>query len=343
MQVLVTGSSGLIGSEAVLFYDRLGADVVGIDNNMRRDFFGPEGDTTWNLSRLKSVAKHFRHFDIDIRNRGALKRLFEGNPFDLIIHCAAQPSHDLAAKRVFDDFDVNAVGTLNLLEFTRIYSPNAVFIYMSTNKVYGDAPNEIPLVELDTRYDYADDKYCNGIGENLRIDNSLHSLFGASKLAGDILTQEYGKYFSMRTASFRGGCLTGAGHSGVQLHGFLSYLIRQAKGNKKYTIFGYKGKQVRDNIHSSDVIAAFEAFRKNPKCGEIYNIGGGRGNSISVIEAIRKVEEGFSVEFNIDYDKNNRKGDHICYISDCSKFKSDYPEWDITKSIDDILDEMWYG
>ena len=274
MKVLVTGSSGLIGSEAVEYYDREGHQVVGVDNNMRAEFFGAQGDTTWNLQRLKEVSQQFTHCNIDIRDRQSLFKLFEENPFDLIIHCAAQPSHDKACQIPILDFEVNALGTVNLLEATRQFCPEAVFIHMSTNKVYGDVPNEIPRTELEKRYDYARPEDFNGVAEDCRIDQCLHSLFGASKAAADIAAQEYGRYFGMKVGIFRGGCLTGPSHSGVELHGFLSYLVKVAITGRTYRVFGYKGKQVRDNIHSYDVIQAFEAFRQTPRAGEVYNLGG---------------------------------------------------------------------
>ena len=273
-------------------------------------------------------------------DRKALDDLFTENQFDLIIHSAAQPSHDKARDIPFVDFEVNAVGTLNLLEMTRRYSPDAVFINMSTNKVYGDAPNELSLVELEKRYDYADPQYREGIDESFRIDQSTHSLFGASKLAGDIVAQEYGRYFDMNVGIFRGGCLTGSSHSGVELHGFLSYLVKVIMTGGKYHIFGYKGKQVRDNIHSYDVIQAFESFRKNPKPGEVYNLGGGRQNSISILEALDMVEDLSGKKADWVYEEQNRIGDHICYISDLRKLKTHFPDWSITRSLEDILKEM---
>ena len=283
MKVLVTGSNGLIGSEAVEFYDSQGHTVVGVDNNMRAEFFGPEGDTVWNLKRLQRTTKKFTHYPIDICNQKAIFDLFKKNQFDLIIHCAAQPSHDKAAQIPIVDFQVNALGTMYLLEAMRQFCPDAVFIHMSTNKVYGDVPNELSLVELDTRYDYAQSQDYNGINEECRIDRCLHSLFGASKTAGDVMAQEYGRYFGLKVGIFRGGCLTGASHSGAQAHGFLSYFVKVAVREDTYKVFGYKGKQVRDNIHSCDVIQAFEVFRQNPDCGQVYNLGGGRNNSISIL------------------------------------------------------------
>jgi CDP-paratose 2-epimerase len=340
MKVLVTGSCGLIGSEAVEYFDRQGHDLYGVDNNMRQEFFGPQGDTTWNLRRLKELTQHFTHVDLDIRCRERVFDLFKAHQFDLIIHCAAQPSHDKAASIPLIDFDVNAVGTINLLEATRQNCPEAVFIHMSTNKVYGDAPNELPLVELETRYDYARPEDYHGISEQCRIDQSLHSLFGASKVAGDVVAQEYGRYFGMNVGIFRGGCLTGPSHSGVELHGFLSYLVKVAVGGEPYVIYGYKGKQVRDQIHSLDVVRMFEAFARNPRQGEPYNLGGGRQNSASVLECIFAVEELIGRKVKWRYVEQNRRGDHICYISDLRKFMTHYPEWSITRSLPDILKEM---
>ena len=340
MQVLVTGSSGLIGSEAVQFFDSLGFSVQGVDNNMRADFFGPKGDTTWNRKRLEQTCKNFRHTEMDIRDREGVDRLFSTNAFDLVIHSAAQPSHDLAAQRPFDDFDVNAVGTLNLLEACRRNTPEAIFIHVSTNKVYGDGPNRIPLKELDTRWDYDDPKYSNGIPEDFPVDHNLHSLFGASKLAGDVMAQEYGRYFGLKTGIFRGGCLTGPHHAGVQLHGFLNYLVMVALEEGPYTIFGYKGKQVRDQIHSHDVINIFWQFAQNPKPGEVYNLGGGKENAASLIECVHMIEDRTGKKPVLTYSEENRIGDHICYYSDLRKLRSDYPEWNITYTLDDIVDEM---
>ena len=338
--VLVTGSSGLIGSEAVEHFARLGCQVHGIDNNQRQEFFGPQGDTLWNLRRLQELVPEFNHHAIDIRNRETVDELFQSNDFDLIIHCAAQPSHDRARDIPLIDFDVNAGGTVNLLEATRRFTPDAVFILMSTNKVYGDVPNEYPLQELPTRWEYSDAKDYNGVDENCRIDRCLHSLFGASKVAADVMTQEYGRYFGLKTGVFRGGCLTGPNHSGVQLHGFLSYLVKVAVHNEEYSIFGYKGKQVRDQIHCADVLAAFEAFAENPQPGEVYNLGGGRENSASVLECISMLEERLGYSIRYRYVEENRRGDHICYISDLRKMKNDFPAWQITRGLGDILDEM---
>lgn len=341
MKVLITGSNGLIGSEAVRYFDRRGVTVYGIDNNMRVDFFGPEGDTTWTLQYLREKCPHFEHRTLDIRDRTAMSSVFEEIRPDLIIHCAAQPSHDLAKSRPFDDFDVNAGGTLNLLEATRQHVPDAVFILMSTNKVYGDVPNELPLVEHHTRYDYANPSQREGIDETCRLDRCTHSLFGVSKLAGDIMTQEYGRYFGMKTGVFRGGCLTGPFHSAVKLHGFLAYMVRVALRGEPYTIIGYKGKQVRDQIHSEDVIRAFEAFYNNPRPGEVYNLGGGRGNSASLIELLDRLGQLTGKKIHTVYEPEPRVGDHIVYITNLAKLKSHYPEWDLTHSLDDIVEEVF--
>jgi CDP-paratose 2-epimerase len=340
MKVLVTGSSGLIGSEAVQHFDAQGHEVFGVDNNMRRVFFGPQGDTLWNLERLKSATKRFTHSALDIRDRTAIEELFSSQRFDLIVHCAAQPSHDKARDIPLLDFEVNALGTVNLLEATRQHCPEAVFVFLSTNKVYGDAPNEIAMKELPTRYDYARPEDFDGIDETCRIDRTLHSLFGASKAAADLVAQEYGRYFKMNVGVFRGGCLTGPSHSGVELHGFLSYLVKVTLIGGKYSVFGYKGKQVRDNIHSHDVVRAIEEFAANPRPGEVYNMGGGRQNSISMLEAIDRIEHLTGRKLDWRYVDEARKGDHICYISNLAKFKKDYPKWQITRSLDAILEEM---
>jgi CDP-paratose 2-epimerase len=341
MKTLVTGSAGLIGSELVAFFDARGSQVVGIDNDMRAKFFGVDGSTRWNLQRLLESVPQYRHYDVDIRDRNAIARVFnEEGPFDLIIHCAAQPSHDLAASRAFEDFDVNAGGTLNLLETTRHASPEAVFVFMSTNKVYGDAPNELPLAELEYRWEYARPEDWNGINESMRIDRSKHSLFGASKVAADIMTQEYGRYFGMRTHCLRGGCLTGPQHSGVELHGFLSYLVKAQLSGRTYRIYGYGGKQVRDNIHSYDVATAVNAIYENPRCGEVYNLGGGRENSCSILEAFQHVERLTGTPMKYEYVEQNREGDHICYISDLTRFREHYPTWELSKSLDMIFEEI---
>ena len=339
-KLLVTGSSGLIGSEVCTYFAKEGWKICGVDNNMRADFFGSGGDTRWNQQRLEADLPNFTHYELDIRDRPQVLELIEMLKPDAIVHCAAQPSHDLAAKIPFKDFDTNAVGTLNLLEATRCSAPQAVFVHMSTNKVYGDSPNELPLIEQDTRWDYAKAENCGGITEQCRIDQSKHSIFGASKVAADVMVQEYGRYFDMKTCCLRGGCLTGPNHSGVELHGFLSYLVKCNLEGKHYTVFGYKGKQVRDNIHSWDVARFIHAFIQNPRQGEVYNLGGGRNNSCSILEAFSLVENITDQKMVYDYVDQNREGDHICYISDLSKIKSHYPDWDITKSLQNIFEEI---
>jgi len=340
-KLLVTGSSGLIGSEVVNYFCEAGWEVHGIDNNTRADFFGPGGDTRWNQKRLLSTHPTFQHHELDIRDRKGVEECIATLTPTLLVHTAAQPSHDLAASRPFDDFDVNATGTLNLLEAARRNVPGVVFAHMSTNKVYGDRPNTIALKELPTRWDYADRAYFNGITEDFSIDQSKHSLFGASKVAGDVMVQEYGRYFSMKTCCLRGGCLTGPNHSGVELHGFLSYLIKCNVEGRLYKVFGYKGKQVRDNIHSLDVARFIHAFHEKPRCGEVYNIGGGRANSVSILEAFERAAECSGKKMNYEYVDQNRAGDHICYISDLSKMKKHYPGWDITKTLDDVFREIY--
>ncbi|MEL6942555.1 MAG: NAD-dependent epimerase/dehydratase family protein, partial [Bacteroidota bacterium] len=339
-KLLVTGSSGLIGSEVVRHFDRLGWQIYGIDNNMRASFFGNKGDTRWAQSQLLENCSNFNHIELDIRDRQGVLDLFKELQPDYICHTAAQPSHDLAASRTFDDFDVNAVGTLNLLQATRLYCPESPFAHMSTNKVYGDAPNNLNLIEKETRWDYGDATYYNGIQENFTIDQSKHSLFGASKVAADILVQEFGRYFGIPTCALRGGCLTGPNHSGVELHGFLSYLIKVNITEGEYTIFGYKGKQVRDNIHSYDVARFIEEFFKAPRVGEVYNIGGGRENSTSILEAFQRVENITGKKMRYQYSDKNREGDHICYISDLSKMKKHYPNWSITKDLQTTFEEI---
>jgi CDP-paratose 2-epimerase len=340
MRVLVTGSSGLIGSAAVRHWDGLGADVVGIDNDMRQVFFGAAGSTRWNLERLESETRRFVSHEMDIRDRERVFDLFARTKPDLVIHCAAQPSHDKASEIPLLDFEVNALGTMILLEATRQHAPHAVFCHMSTNKVYGDAPNELPLVELERRWEYAAPEDYHGVRESCRIDRTLHSLFGASKTAGDVLAQEYGKYFGLQVGVFRGGCLTGADHAGVELHGFLSYLVHVAVRNKPYTIFGYQGKQVRDQIESSDVIAAFEAFAAQPRPGEVYNLGGGRANSASVLECIDWIERLSPHRVRFTLSDRHRVGDHICYISDTRKFRDDYPGWTVRMSLETMIGKM---
>lgn len=338
--ILVTGSSGLIGSEVVSHFCSLGYHVHGIDNNMRADFFGPGGDTRWNQKRLEEQYAAFSHHELDIRNRAGVAELLRKVRPNVLVHAAAQPSHDLAASRVFDDFDVNAGGTLNLLEAVRQHSPETVFIYMSTNKVYGDGPNFIALREEATRWDFDDETYTNGIPETFSIDQTKHSLFGASKAAADLLVQEYGRYFGLATCCLRGGCLTGPNHSGVELHGFLSYLVKCNLEGREYKIFGYKGKQVRDNIHAKDVARFMEAFAQSPRCGEVYNIGGGKANSCSILEAFAIAEEFSGREQKYTYLDTNRIGDHICYYSDLRKMKEHYPKWDITISLRETIGQI---
>ncbi|NVJ86004.1 MAG: NAD-dependent epimerase/dehydratase family protein [Algoriphagus sp.] len=339
-KLLVTGSSGLVGSEVCKHFHNLGWKIYGLDNNQRAVFFGEKGDTRWNQKRLENTLEKFHHIELDIRDReGVLKMVKEVAP-DAIVHTAAQPSHDRAAAIPFDDFDTNAVGTFNLLEATRQYSTDIPFVHMSTNKVYGDAPNNIPMVELETRWDYADETYHTGIPETFTIDQSKHSLFGASKVAADISVQEYGRYFNMPTCVLRGGCLTGPSHSGVELHGFLSYLVKCNLDGTRYTVFGYKGKQVRDNIHSYDISRFIEEFIKAPRIAEVYNLGGGRENTCSILEAFKIAEKYSGKPMNYVYSDKNREGDHICYYSDLRKMKAHYPNWDITKSLDDTIREI---
>lgn len=328
---LITGSAGLIGSESVAFLADKFDVVIGVDNDLRQYFFGKEASTDWNRQRLTQQFSNYKHYNIDIRDLGELDKVFSeyGNSIELIIHTAAQPSHDWAAKEPITDFSVNATGTLNMLELTRKHCADAVFIFTSTNKVYGDTPNYLPLIELETRWeiDQSHSYYKEGIDENMSIDQSKHSIFGASKVAADILVQEYGKYFGMKTGVFRGGCLTGPNHSGAQLHGFLAYLMKCAITGQQYTIFGYKGKQVRDNIHSNDLVNMFWHFYKNPRPGEVYNAGGGRFANCSMMEAVDICEKISGKKMSINYSDSNRIGDHIWYISDLSKFKDHYPDW----------------
>lgn len=344
---LITGSGGLIGSEAVSFFADKFDLVIGIDNNLRQYFFGKEASTEWNRNRLSSRFKNYKDYGIDIRNYTDLELLFKKYNSDiaLIVHTAAQPSHDWAAKEPLTDFSVNATGTVNLLELTRQYCPSAVFIFTSTNKVYGDNPNFLPLVELETRWeiDESHPYYKHGIDEQMSIDHSKHSVFGASKVAADIMVQEYGKYFNMNTGVFRGGCLTGPNHSGAQLHGFLAYLMKCAITGNHYTIFGYKGKQVRDNIHSYDLVNMFWHFYQQPRTGEVYNAGGSRYSNCSMLEAITLCEEITGNKLSFSYTENNRIGDHIWYISDVNKFQSHYPEWEFTYGIKETLTEMYYS
>ena len=340
MKILVTGSSGLIGSEAVRYFAKKGHQIIGIDSNLRKYFFGEQGDTLWNLKKLLNSGLNFEHLNTDIRDRNKILHIYKEYQPDATIHCAAQPSHDLAAEMPFEDFDTNAVGTINLLEASRRYTLESPFVFLSTNKVYGDAPNELELIEKETRWDYKDPAYYNGIDENFRIDRTKHSLFGASKTSADIIVQEYGLYFNMPTVCFRGGCLTGPSHSGVELHGFLSYLVKVAVQNEPYKIFGYKGKQVRDQIHSEDVVRAIECFINKPGTGEVYNLGGGRNNSASILECIDLIRVLCGVQINYSITEKSRIGDHICYISDIRKLKSHYPEWDIRISLKQMVKEM---
>jgi len=344
--ILVTGSSGLIGSEVVGSFCVSGWKVHGVDNNMRADFFGPQGDTRWNLERLRASYPTFEHHELDIRDREKVVALVRQLRPGAIVHTAAQPSHDLAAKRPFDDFDVNALGTLNLLESVRLACPESPLVHMSTNKVYGDRPNTIRLRELATRWEFDDPAYADGIGEDLSIDQSKHSVFGASKVAGDVMVQEYGRYFDLPTCALRGGCLTGPHHSGVELHGFLSYLIRCNLEARTYRIFGYKGKQVRDNIHSHDVVEFMRRFIEAPRAGEVYNLGGGRANSISILEAFELIESISGKPMRYEYVDQHREGDHICYISNLQKMKTHYPGWAITRDLKSTFSEIhasWVG
>jgi len=341
--VLVTGSSGLIGSEVCTFFSRAGFKVHGVDNNQRAAFFGPAGDTRWNQRRLASTLKDFTHHELATRERAGVAALVVATRPGLIVHTAAQPSHDRAAAIPFDDFDTNASGTLNLLEAARQACPESPFIHMSTNKVYGDVPNRIALTELETRWDFADPEFANGIPETFTIDQSTHSLFGASKAAADVLAQEYGRYFGMPTCCLRGGCLTGPNHTGVELHGFLSYLVKCNLEGREYRVFGYKGKQVRDNIHSVDVARFMHAFYLAPRSGEVYNIGGGKANSCSVLEAFALAEKWSGRPMQYTYVDQNRVGDHICYYSDLRKMREHYPAWDITRTLDQTVQEIVEG
>jgi CDP-paratose 2-epimerase len=339
-RLLVTGSSGLIGSEVCEHFSRTGWDVHGLDNNQRAVFFGPSGDTRWNQRRLETILPRFTHHEADVRDRAAVVALVGSLRPDAIVHAAAQPSHDRAADIPFDDFDTNAVGTLNLLEAARRHTAEKPFVYLSTNKVYGDRPNTILLAELPTRWDYADPAFAEGIPESFSIDQSLHSLFGASKVAADVLVQEYGRYFDMPTCALRGGCLTGPNHSGVELHGFLSYLVKCNLEGREYRIFGYKGKQVRDNIHSLDVARFIEAFVERPRKAEVYNLGGGKANSCSILEAFRMVEGLSGKPQRSTYVDENRVGDHICYYSDLRKMRAHFPSWDISVSLEATMAQI---
>jgi len=341
LKLLITGSSGLIGSEVCRYFGtEHGYLIHGIDNNQRAVFFGPQGDTRWNQERLITEVPNFTHHELDLRDRQGMLDLVKQLRPDVIVHAAAQPSHDRAAAIPFDDFDTNAVGTMNLLEAARQFCPESPFIHMSTNKVYGDAPNTIAMKEEEYRYDYDNPVYKHGIAENFTIDQSKHSLFGASKLAADVMVQEYGRYFGMPTCCLRGGCLTGPNHSGVELHGFLSYLVKCNLEGKEYNVFGYKGKQVRDNIHSLDVARFMAAFMEKPRVAEVYNLGGGKQNSVSILEAFKLTEEMTEKKQNFTYVEKARLGDHICYYSDLRKMREHYPTWNITKSLKDTMQQI---
>jgi CDP-paratose 2-epimerase len=337
---LVTGSSGLIGSEVAAFFHGHGFIVHGVDNNQREAFFGQQGNTRWNQERLTRELRQFCHHELDIRNRQGVLDLIRQLLPHVMIHTAAQPSHDLAAKIPFDDFDVNAGGTLNLLEAARQWCPESPFIHMSTNKVYGDRPNTIPLKEMEKRWDYADPAFASGISEDFSIDQSKHSLFGASKVAADVLVQEYGRYFNLPTCCLRGGCLTGPNHSGVELHGFLSYLMKCNMEGREYKVYGYKGKQVRDNIHSEDVARFMYEFYQAPRCGEVYNLGGGKGNSCSILEAFEHAEAATGKKQAYTYVDQARAGDHICYYSDLRKMQAHYPNWKLQYNLRDIFTQI---
>jgi len=345
--VIITGSAGLIGSEAVEFFSKIFDKVIGIDNNMRKEFFGEDASTEWNRKRLEKDIENYIHYNVDIRDNEAIDKIFSefNSDIGLVIHAAAQPSHDWAVKDPYKDFSVNATGTLVLLENYKKYSSNAVFIFTSTNKVYGDTPNNLPLIEMDTRWEISDSHqyHKNGIDETMSIDQTKHSLFGASKVAADVIVQEYGRYFGLKTGVFRGGCLTGPKHSGTKLHGFLSYLMKCVLSNEEYTIFGYKGKQVRDNIHSYDLINMFWSFYNNPKSGEVYNVGGSRHSNCSMLEAIKICENVSGKKLSYSYSETNRIGDHIWWISDVSKFKSHFPKWSYQYGIEDIIEEIFLG
>jgi CDP-paratose 2-epimerase len=341
---IITGSSGLIGSEAARHFSAKGMDIVGIDNDMRAVFFGPEASTAWMTRELQQHLPNYTHHASDIRDRETIFKIFElyGSDIQLVIHTAAQPSHDWAAKEPFTDFGVNALGTLTVLEAARKYCRDAVFIFTSTNKVYGDTPNHLPLVERERRWEIdPTHTFACGISEKMSIDSSMHSVFGASKVAADVMVQEYGRYFEMKTACFRGGCLTGPAHSGTQLHGFLAYLMKCCVAERPYTVFGYKGKQVRDNIHSSDLVNAFDAFFAKPHSGEVYNIGGGQISNCSMLEAIELCEVISGKQLHWRYVDENRMGDHIWWVSDLSKFQSHYPEWTLAYDIEAILNESY--
>ena len=340
MEILVTGSSGLIGSEVCSYFSGRGHRIYGIDNNQRMEFFGPQGDTSWRQKELRDNLSDFTHHEIDIRDRAKVLKLIKSIKPHAIVHTAAQPSHDKAASIPFDDFDVNAVGTLNLLEATRQFCPESPFVHMSTNKVYGDGPNYIKIKELDTRWEYDDSEYENGIAETFSIDQCKHSLFGASKVAADVMVQEYGRYFGMATCCLRGGCLTGPSHSGVELHGFLSFLVKCNLAQKIYKILGYKGKQVRDNIHSDDVAQFIDLFIASPRSGEVYNLGGGKDNSCSILEAFELCESHSGISQKYEYLDENRIGDHICYYSNLTKIKTHYPQFRLRHSLSDTIKQI---
>ncbi|NTV29327.1 MAG: NAD-dependent epimerase/dehydratase family protein [Candidatus Omnitrophica bacterium] len=343
--VLVTGCAGLVGSESVRFFHEQGMRVIGIDNDMRSYFFGDDGSTVWNLSKLKEECSNFIHYSDDIRDASAMMRIFAeyGKDIALVIHNASQPSHDWAAREPLTDFGVNATGTLNMLEATRLHCPQAVFIFTSTNKVYGDNPNRLPFVEMETRWELGQSHpfFAKGIDENMSIDQCKHSVFGASKVAADIMTQEYGRYFGMKTGVFRGGCVTGPAHSGTELQGYLAYLMKCAVLRREYRIFGYKGKQVRDNIHSRDLVNCFYHFYQNPRCGEVYNIGGGRFSNCSILEAISLCEKITGNKVRTSYVAENRIGDHVWWVSDVSKFSGHYHGWQLTRNVEEILKEIF--
>jgi CDP-paratose 2-epimerase len=347
MTVIVTGSTGLVGSETVRFMAKKGAEIVGIDNDMRKYFFGQDASTDWNRKMLEESVDTYKHYNTDIRDENKINKIFNeyGKNIKLVVHTAAQPSHDWAAREPQTDFTVNAYGTMILLEATRKYCPDATFIFMSTNKVYGDNPNLLPLEELETRWEINENHtyYKNGIDEYMSIDHTRHSLFGVSKVAADVMVQEYGKYFGVNTVIFRGGCLTGSRHSGCELHGFLSYLMKCVIEEKQYTIHGYKGKQVRDNIHSYDLVNMFWHFYQNPRQGEVYNVGGSRHSHCSIQEAIKLCEDATDKKLDYVYDNNNRIGDHIWYVSDVSKFKAHYPSWEYKYSLHNIIEEVYHG
>lgn len=340
VKLLITGSAGLIGSEVAEFFLDRQHEVHGVDNNQRARFFGEAGDTRWRQARIEQAYPQYQHHELDVRDRSGVLELVASLQPDAVVHAAAQPSHDLAAKVPFDDFDTNAVGTLNLLEAARQSCPTSPFVFLSTNKVYGDGPNRLELTELETRWDFADDDYRQGINESFPVDQCLHSLFGVSKSAADLLVQEYGRYFDMPTCCLRGGCLTGPSHSGVELHGFLSYLVRCNLSRTEYTVFGYKGKQVRDNIHSLDVARFIDCFIQRPRSGEVYNIGGGRENSCSILEAFQIVEEISGTPQVSRYVDEPRRGDHICYFTDLTRIRSHYPDWDISVPLPRIFEQI---